>query len=261
MLKNLLYFFTLGLFAFGCLDGNETDPAPLGDCQISTTADGGTGYPFTLKYSFNDQNQLTRITATDTSGLDVRLTYDTKGRLFTEKEGDVVWENEYNTQDQLVKQTRTFSAGGRIEQDFYLHTYNSAGQLQESTFHSANEPSFTQYRYVYHYTNNMITHVEKTTYAANGFVEDITITYDGKKQPLPLLPMIDFHLHFGDPHPAFGLSAGNVTSYKVVNREDGSISPVSYTASYTYNEQGYPTEAVRVYADGTVKRRYTYNCP
>jgi YD repeat-containing protein len=256
---NTVFLLALALFLWGC--PAEEDPAPALTCQLNTMQVSGNAFPFFFKYTFNSQNQLTQISSADTSGTSIYLSYDAQGRLVREKEDIISYVNEYNHQNQLVKQTRTFAfAPGRAEVFYYLHDYNNAGELTESRFYSADAPTYVLKHYKYSYEGSLITKVEKKDYSVNGPTEDITYTYDGKKQPLSFLPMILLYGHLGDDHPAIGRAGGNVTSCTIMDRATGIKSQLSYTVNYTYTPEDYPKEAVITSGNGTKKFTYEYSC-
>lgn len=256
---NSVFLFVLAFFLWGC--PAEEDPAPTFECHLNTMQVSGNAFSFFYKYTFNSQNQLTQISAADTSGTSIYLTYDAQGRLVREKEDVISYVNEYNHQNQLVKQTRTFAiVPGRAEVFFYLHDYNNAGELTETRFYSADALTEVLKHYKYSYEGSLITKVEMKNYAVNGPTEDITYTYDGKKKPLSGLPMILLYGHLGDDHPAIGQAGGNITSCTIINKANGTKSPSSYTVSYTYTPENYPKEAVITSGYGTKRYTYNYTC-
>ncbi|GAA4301168.1 hypothetical protein [Nibribacter koreensis] len=244
------------LLLTGCEDPTQPENDGPKKLVVKTAR---TGDEPTREYVFDRLGNLTKVvTQGDTTSWKVEYFYDAQGRFYRQKEGAYTFTGEYNAQNQLVKHLANFSIGGVSEDNFYLHTYNAQGQLQETTYHSPTDPTYVLYRFKYFYSNGVNDRIEKTMYAGNGpFIEDITITYDGKKQPIPYLPLVGVNNRFRET-PLIEYAAGNVVDYRIVNRIDGSKNPTSYNVAYTYNDQGYPIEALLKNGFSTTKTSYTY---
>ncbi|QHL86860.1 hypothetical protein GU926_05170 [Nibribacter ruber] len=251
----LLPLACLGLFT-GCAENLEPEPDKPTTLLLKTARIGNEP---TREYVFNRDGKLTRIlTQGDTTLHRVEYFYDAQGRFSIQKDSPYTIVGEYNAQSQLEKHVVEMSIGGVSEFHFYQHTYNTQGQLIETTYHSEQEPAYVQYRFKYFYEKGVNTRIEKTMYAGDdAYIEDIYITYDSKKQPTPPMPLMGVTPLFRET-PLIEGNAGNVLDYLIVNRSDGSKNRTSYKITYVYNDQGYPIEALKESGYYTAKTTYTY---
>lgn len=138
----MLYLLLLLLLS-GCPLDNEQDdqPGPEQKCKLAystttVTFNYGPSYPDyseKLKYSYNDRGLLTSITSIDSTSRNIRLFYDAQDRLVREQSGPFTVLTTYNEKGQPGKQVMINQfAPGREEVEYLVHTYDGAGQLQES---------------------------------------------------------------------------------------------------------------------------------
>ncbi|RNI28704.1 hypothetical protein [Rufibacter latericius] len=269
-MKKLLLSISIALSLLGCK--NETDPAPETEklCRIVSIDP-------TYAFQYNAQNQLTTITVktSNTSSYQIDLKYDAKGRLVRETAREELWENSYNAQDQLIQQTLYSTVSPGVDPIVYLHSYNSAGQRTQTISHLSKEPNKRLSLSTYSYTNGVLSSIVKNTYAYGGFDGSVpdswretkdtyTYVFDGKKNPLPSLPIMTFENYFAngyDEKQTPILFSGNVIRFTFKRESPNGGGSTNYTATYKYNEQGYPIESMKT-QDGWVKTQafYSYNC-
>ena len=268
MKTKLLLFIALALILAGCLeiDTTSNDQTSANACQLTSSTTtlvnaSGNRFNYTLNYTYNENGLLTGIASPDSVSLNIRLAYDDQNRLLTEKGGLYTWAGEYDARGRLVKQTRTFEfAPGRTEVYYLEHQYSPEGQLQESRYYAEEQPAdVLVYTYRYTYSNGHLAGVEQLS-EQDGRYYSATILTDGKASPLPTLPMHLLYMFRDEILPVMGLLEGNRINYSV-HQGEGNSGLQSFTASYTYNDAGYPTSFTRTYANGTTEQTsYTYGC-
>jgi hypothetical protein len=269
-MKTCLYSFAIVILCMltACLETGSDDDnnKPAQSCKLvssstTITNNQGASHSYDLWYSYNNDGQLQAIQGQDTSSFNIELRYDSQKRLINEKMGSHTWRSEYNNEGQLEKQVLTFEfAPGRFETYYFLHKYNSAGLLQQSEYFADEETTdILLYTYKYSYQSERIAGIEKIS-EQDARYNAATILFDDKKLPLPALAMHLFYTVRDEALPVTGILPANIINYNV---QQGEVSSGfrSFTASYSYNHEGYPLTVNRTYADGGKEvTNYTYNC-
>jgi YD repeat-containing protein len=86
-----------------------------------------------------------------------------------------------------------------------------------------------------------------------------TYAYDDKKTPLPKLPLLSVPRYVIPDLPGKGLSSHNIKTHTWLKEDGQRSATTSFTATYTYNEAGYPIAATNTFEDGSVEHTvYTY---
>ncbi|RNI29088.1 hypothetical protein EFB08_06560 [Rufibacter latericius] len=263
---------------FGCQE-EDSPIEPEGPCHISLVSFPNYFIPHSYGYYFNEKEQLERITVNSVDSLskpqsyDVLLSYDKDGRLVREESKDVAWENMYNDKGQLTQQNKSVNTPPGRQTYVYLHSFNYLGRLFLTSIHTA-DMSYALSIATYDYSpEGLVYQIIKTTYAEEGelpdpskkYVYSVYVTFDGKKNPFPSLPIMSLGGHPGyvDQLPPM-LSSGNITRYKLTRRFQFGAGFSDYSIRYTYDEEGYPLESNIVLPDGYIlsdtKRIFTYSC-
>lgn len=220
---------------------------------IETKSDGET---MTLTYS---GDKLVKAVEEDTSEtITYEYKYDNDGKL-TEitEDGYYSYKMTYNSEGQI---TRIEEYDGMDYVGPYTLTYDSEGNLiKVEEFIRDNDMDVLFANYVYTYTNGELTKMtnlfdlndDGVLDPADDIETSATVTStDGKKNPLYGLPvyLTDF---------------GNFQVFMKSNMTAGSIdifgTTIPITATYTYNESGYPTKGTFNAGDDTVIE-YSYMC-
>ncbi|WP_192822921.1 hypothetical protein [Rufibacter sp. LB8] len=271
MFRKLLYPLVLSLALVSCFekDGEEEeDPQPLADCLVKSSIIENTNGTIAGQYEYNGQNQLVKIryTSGDSSMNYAQFSYS--GGRITGKNDGYATVNEYNAQGQIIKQTVTRAFGsGLTETDVYTHTYNTAGQLAQTGLRvQGGLNNIYHYRYTYNYANGVNNHIKKEAFESTTQdpttaqpipLEDIYLTYDGKKNVLPESPLNQYGVNMRY-FPFIDWAAGNITSYRVVGPKNQER--YTTTMTYIYNAQGYPVEVLTNEAGQIRKTKYSYSC-
>ncbi|SFH13889.1 hypothetical protein [Pontibacter chinhatensis] len=267
MKTNLLYLL-LALFLFSGCSKDDDDAAPektyLLQRKLSeVTFSSGGGVTIDLTYSYNPKNQLIRI-----NGVIIRedelvpvhtdLSYDSEGRVRrVENRLGTVWTNEYNDKGQLVLSTRKYKTS---EPYIYLHSYNDKNQLVEikTYMKEVNQEAYRGNTLISYEGDNRIK-IERTS-VASGEIREYTIVTDNQKRELPPLPhqiTAEFAAAeiFAEPY----ITNHNIASMDVVNKTPSNVLDISYQATRTYNQAGYPETCIMTFNHGSVEKiTYVY---
>ncbi|RNI25881.1 hypothetical protein [Rufibacter latericius] len=276
-MKKLLLSLLLIPLLFGCQEDSPVDPE--GPCHISSISYPNSSVPHSYGYAFNEREQLERINVNSVDSLGkpfsygISLAYDSEGRLAREESNDVSWENTYDDKGFLVRQTKSVNTPSGKQTFIYLHSYHvPTGRLFLTSIHTE-DMSYALSISTYDYSQDGLYQIIKTTYAEEGelpdpskkYVDSVYVTFDGKKNPFPALPIMSLGGHPGyvDQLPPI-LSAGNITRYKITRRFEFGSSFSDYFIRYNYNEEGYPIESSIVLPGDfllpATKRIYSYSC-
>ena len=209
-----------------------------------------------VKYSYNKQGQVTTM-AIDSAGILVQtytMSYDSKGRLVQANSSRDAYLNEYNDQDQRVKQIRSYRGENGVlqEQDYYTFSYNSNNELAEARyFYSGSGNASLFYIWKYTYTNGNPTTMEQLS-AREERITQAKLTYDTK----PLLAQRELFTFFQPMEDV--KTAHHLSSYSISNSHGGSS---TYTLTYTFTPEGMAATAIKNGGQGfQEKRTYTYSC-
>lgn len=270
MKTSLLYLLALLLILSGCQC--DTDPAPeqtyLLQRKLSDiTFPQGGGTVFDLTYSYNDQDQLIRVGGhiirdTLLVAENFTLAYDTKGRVaHVQKWPSHDWYFTYNDQDQLVKQVKTYKdEDGSVSQYSYLHTYNTANQLEGVKVYSWQQNADVLVN-IRKYTYTAGNHITVNYYSPTGIlVRKQDAVTDDKKLPAYVLPLNSIPIFFFSEVFGEGIMTDhNITALTMLNGVEQTLYGGSYQAEYTYNKAGYPVTCVKKYEAGSVEKiEYIY---
>ncbi|GAB3813093.1 hypothetical protein [Pontibacter rugosus] len=260
MRKQLLYLLPMALLLWGCPGESDDAPKPEEECLLQsesvTSVGGGADYPiWTSRYTYNSQKQLTAV-ARDSSGVPVSqstLSYDSNNRLVQVKTANAELVYEYNSKNQLVKQTRNRQSGTAQNQDYYAFTYNSNNELAEARYYYvvSGSPSF-YYIWKYTYTKGNPTRVEQLN-TRDERIALLELSYDEKPSAKPALADTFFE-------PTSAPAANNPIAGTLNAPGFGTQ---KYTIAYTYNQKGLPLTATQTYVNGSINQvtTYTYTCP
>jgi len=273
MRKNLLYLLAALLVLSSC-DASKDQPEPEQvlfrayylQKQVANYVwpNGSTGTIEQL-YSYNDQNQLIGISATTyskTEPLHQTLSYNDNNQVVHIQSTPLQsWSNTYNENHQLIKQVRTtIQDDETTDVHYYQNTFNDAGELTEAQIRNikdnVDEPGPV---FKYAYTDGQVTSI-LSEYPAGGRYVDHFYTYDDKLAPLPsYLPQVIGIKYSSYFLPGKFPSQHNIASYIALDENGERKKIYCYTATYTYNEAGYPVTCTKNFEDGTVeKTTYTY---
>ncbi|WP_242929233.1 hypothetical protein [Pontibacter vulgaris] len=272
---HLLLSFLLLTTILGCDKKQEVAPEFKPKCRLlssTLTKDIVRWEPFVvqLNYTYDEQGKLIKIATPDLREI-TALTYDAQNRLveqliiFTDPNNGLVqkdkWITSYKGLNQVEKQERkvNFYDFEPSYLGYYSYKYNAAKKRTEAQ-HYVPDRQTPFYTYKYSYTNGQISQIIE--YFEGNETFKLHFSFDGKFSPMPDLPLINYRFTRGAVNPVFALFRQNVTSY-ILTSPDGSniYKHESYTATYTYNEHGYPTEAIKTYLNGDKETTvYTYDC-
>jgi hypothetical protein len=184
------------------------------------------------------------------------VTFDSKGNLAKDDDGKSYTLYTYNDKNQLTRRV-TFNSIDNKQKRGTSYEYNSSGQLVKSIdfeLTAATSYSYDTYEYTSVSAKNSIR--GKHFITANDNL--ITITeyeYDDKKR---------FAKDLGFSASLFAPPAENNVTKRIEKDASGKV---NYTTVYTYeyNENGYPTQMVKVgttpgSTSSTTTTTYTYNC-
>ncbi len=263
MRSSLLYFLPLALLLGACPgQTKEDDPAPAKACLLTKETKmltyNGTDYPaYSSRITYDSRYQPTSVTQ-DSAGVEkdvATLSYNSNKQLAQVTNTKTQLTYEYNNQNQLVKQTRFIKnpeTGAFEKQDFYTFSYSASNNLAVAQyFYTGMGTESLYYTYKYTYTNGDPIKIEHLDAQQNRLLL-ANITYDDKPSPY-LVQLLGFF------EPVQAPARHNLVQYTATDRNNGIT---SYTASYIYNEDGFPVTAVKQYLSGYKElTAYTYNCP
>lgn len=207
-------------------------------------------------YSYNTQGQLSSVSA-DSAGIPWQkftMSYDGKGRVVQVNGNRETYLNEYNEQNQRVRQIRSYRGQNGVlkERDYYSFIYNSRNELEEAHYLYVENGKATLYgAWRYTYSNGDPTTIQYFSYDPQREV-NITLRYDDKKRH----PQEQAYTFFQPLQPP---SAHNLLGYNTSEPYDDMP---KYNATYTYTSQGYPATMIKSDFDtGMIENfRYTYSC-
>lgn len=263
MRTRLLLLLPLALLLWGCPSDKDKDPEPEQEqgCrlqEITYEARFGQEPPMMtqkITFSYNKQGQLNSVSA-DSAGIPWRthtMSYDSQGRLVQASSKRDVYLNEYNTQNQRVKQVRSYRGQNGVlqEHDYYIFSYNNRNELEEARYYYLKNGAPALYgTWRYTYSNGDPTTIK---FHSPGSNQDVTITrlYDDKKR----YPHEQAYSFF---QPMEAPSEHNLVWYDV---SDPNNHTPTYTAAYTYTSEDYPATMIKSFDNGMIEHfRYTYSC-
>lgn len=271
----LSIFGLLGLSA--CTGDDEPTPiTPTPDitnlCYLQQQVVQQSGTSVSTRYTYNESNQITQTEhfAQDKLTETRTYTYDASGKLMKENvqpsEGDPAYTVfSYDPAGKLTRYEvqRPLNLGVVHHVAAFKATYDLTGRLTSAINYRYVDNKLTQ--------NGSFTQSYPAGKPISVVVKDktgqvaynATLTQDDQRSPLSAVPA------FLRTKPAIGFpNTNNLLSVSATTTAStGSAStPVgvpaqSYTATYTMNKQGYPTQATLTYNDGKVITiNYTYSC-
>ncbi|RDV14468.1 hypothetical protein DXT99_13765 [Pontibacter diazotrophicus] len=269
MQSKLLYLLAVLFLFSGCSESIEEDPAPEKTyylqrklSEISFLNTGG-GMIIDLTYSYNELDQLTRISGvllrdTVEQAVNTVLDYDGKGRVnYVQNNRGTTWTNTYNDKNQLIKLVRAYKDS---EPGSQLLIYNEDNQLVEvKTYRQQNGAEvYSASRHYTYMDGNQIS--IKTILASGEESRSHTIATDDKKRPLPVLPIqIAADFSYAEVFGEGIFTRNNVVSSAIRDAAGNRITGGDYDAHYTYNEAGYPLTCVKLFDHGSMEKiTYVY---
>ncbi|MBF8963787.1 hypothetical protein I0P70_11045 [Pontibacter sp. FD36] len=178
----------------------------------------------------DDRGRLTLVR--DQTGRDVRLSYEGSSnlpsmvRVLVEGETPIVHLNKFNTLGRLTEQK--IYAGEVLEENLQ--------EILTLSYGKANQVSL------------------RRTSASGQVYQEASITTDDRNRPTPVYPD---HVSMNSISSEISIESliteHNVTAYEIITFYSGAVDN-SFTSTYTYNQDGYPTASTRTYKSGDVER-------
>jgi hypothetical protein len=235
---------------FSCRKNNDTTPAPVLKTYLKTTVYTSGSTTETETYEYDAQNRLSSKNYTDGTISNPRIItqYDANNRI-TE------YFSRTDSPLKTAKFTITYDAQGR------LNTIDVRDSISPTTFNSnytinyiyaankiirnTNFPIGTTTRNEYFYNAaGQVTALERFNISGTKVSSVAYTNYDDKQNPFNQEPVL---MGNGEPQK------NNPTSFPTTNTVTGVVT--NWTATYTYNNDGYPTQII--YNSGTATSTYT----
>lgn len=146
--------------------------------------------------------------------------------------------------------------------DYIYHAYDTANQLTESKYYFYNpadwntslvmdDPKYISKVISYSYEQGKLAKVTYSAPSAQKPYLTIELEYDDKPSYLRSLPLEAKFMPLELPYRNH-----NITRYTVRDRDGKIRKDISYTCSYTYNRDGYPTRIKKTMLDGLEQEGY-----
>lgn len=223
---------------------------------------------YTSKFMYNSLNQITKEDIIDNNNIFMTVLYEYSPNTYnivkkirystTQNVIDSYYQFEYSSDNLLTKETYYDNRNGiTTEKETYIFEYNTEKELIKRSYYERG--ALISYR-TFQYTNGLMTKIQN--HRLNGSLGDvIDIEYDNKIGVISGLSSLGagstiavFDTH-GYPFKR------NITKYTVTNSNGELVDDESYTSTYEYNSDGYPTKRFENRLDGRNRiETYTYNC-
>lgn len=274
MLQKLLPFLLLLLTFSACENSTNEDPTPVIEqeptCYLKEETIEGK-IASLLKLTINYHNASTvyhagvleydendkQFIATDDFHI---IEYDTRGNIVKTEARDFRLEMrqrnlfEYNENKQLTKWKNFYWVNGVMQEGATrTYEYTSPTQLKKLTVTYPSEGTNSGNYYLYEYKNGLMHKVLE--YYNNKLSSTRTLEYDAKKHP----NRKHYLLHINFNRDLIGYPFQHNIVKETITVPNYSEVFVDYTATFTYNADGYPLTQRRHYVMEDKHVNYTYN--
>lgn len=259
MKANLLCTLAMLFLLVSCSekDSPRPEPEPIKKYLLYKKASeislaDGTKMTINWNYIYDENNKLTRIDASSKNGAEVNnlstvMDYDGGGRLTSVvNETGRIWRLVYDEGGKQPTLVRISPIEG--EPIVHINTYNTLGRLVEQKVYTGmvGDANLVETVRLSYGKANLVS-IKRTS--ASGQVQEASVMTDDRNRPLPMLPdQISLAFQDSEIYSESFFTEHNVTTYEAGQADR------SFTGTYTYNEDGYPTASTKTYRSGAVER-------